>query len=134
GGSSARVDRGGLLHVGPDSAGADPGPACYGNGGPPTVTDALVVLGRIPGAALAGASFPIDRGAAQRALAALARTLGMSDARRAAEGVVALAESHMAGALRRVSLERGNDPRGAALVCFGGAGGLHACGLAEELG
>ena len=134
GGSIVRVDAGGLLHVGPESAGSVPGPACYGRGGPPTVTDALVVLGRIPGEALAGGSFPIDRAAARGAIEGLARALGSRDTMRAAEGVVALAESHMAAALRRVSVERGNDPRGAALVSFGGAGGLFACGLADTLG
>ena len=134
GGSIARVDTGGLLHVGPESAGADPGPACYGRGGPPTVTDALVVLGRIPGETLAGGTFPIDRGLAARAMRALARDLGHADPVPAAEGVVALAESHMAAALRLVSVERGHDPREAALVCFGGAGGLHACALAAALG
>ena len=134
GGSVARVDAGGLLHVGPESAGADPGPACYGRGGPPTVTDALVVLGRIPGDALAGGTFPIDRVVARRAMGELATQLGHRDPMRAAEGVVALAESHMAAALRRVSVERGHDPRGAALVSFGGAGGLFACALAESLG
>ena len=134
GGSVARVDAGGLLHVGPESAGSVPGPACYARGGPPTVTDALVVLGRIPGEALAGGTFPIDRAAARRAMGALAIKLGLGDAMRAAEGVVALAESHMAAALRRVSVERGHDPRGAALVSFGGAGGLFACGLAQTLG
>ncbi len=134
GGSVARVDAGGLLHVGPDSAGADPGPACYGRGGPPTVTDALVVLGRLPARALAGGTFPIDAGAARAAMAQLARSLGHRDALRAAAGVATLAESHMGAALRRVSVERGHDPRGAALVCFGGAGGLFACALAAELG
>src|SRR5439155_6364633 len=116
------------------SAGAIPGPACYGRGGPPTVTDALVALGRIPGATLAGGTFPIDRDAAMHAMRALSLELGHSDPLRAAAGVVALTESHMAAALRLVSVERGHDPRGAALVCFGGAGGLHACALAEALG
>ncbi len=134
GGSIARVDRGGLLHVGPTSAGADPGPACYGRGGPPTVTDALVILGRIPGDRLAGGTFPIDRAAAHAAMLELARALGHRDPLRAAAGVVTLAEAHMAAALRRVSIERGHDPRQAALVCFGGAGGLHACALAGPLG
>jgi N-methylhydantoinase A len=134
GGSIARVDSGGLLRVGPESAGADPGPACYGRGGPPTVTDALVVLGRIPGTALAGGTFPIDRALARRALETLARDLGHGDPVRAAEGVVRVAESHMSAALRLVSVERGHDPRRAVLVCFGGAGGLFACALAAELG
>ena len=139
GGSIARADEAGLLHVGPGSAGANPGPACYGRGGPATVTDALVVLGRIVGETLAGGALPIDRAAAHSALAALGRRLPTGRARgrdavAAAEGVVALAEAHMEAALRRVSVERGYDPRGAALVTFGGAGGLHACALAESLG
>jgi N-methylhydantoinase A len=139
GGSIARADEGGLLHVGPESAGADPGPACYRRGGPATVTDALVVLGRIVGDSLAGGALPIDRRAAHAALAALGRRLPTGRARgrdavAAAGGVVALAEAHMEAALRRVSVERGYDPRGAALVIFGGAGGLHACALAESLG
>jgi N-methylhydantoinase A len=134
GGSIARVDAGGLLHVGPESAGADPGPACYGRGGPATVTDALVVLGRIPGEVLAGSGLALDRAAASRALAGLARALGRRDAVEAAEGVLAVADARMEAALRRVSVEQAHDPRGAALVAFGGAGGLHACALAGALG
>ncbi len=133
GGSIARADHG-LLRVGPGSAGADPGPACYGRGGPATVTDALVTLGRIPFDTLGDGAFPLDRAAAARALAELARALGLRDARAAAVGVVALADAHMEGALRRVSVESGHDPRDAVLVAFGGAGGLHACALAESLG
>jgi N-methylhydantoinase A len=123
-----------MLRVGPESAGADPGPACYGHGGPATVTDALVVLGRLPGRTLEGSGLDLDRAAAERALAALARELGVRGTVAAAEGVVAVAEAHMEAALRRVSVERGHDPRGAALVAFGGAGGLHACALAAALG
>jgi N-methylhydantoinase A len=134
GGSIARVDAGGLLHVGPESAGADPGPACYRRGGPASVTDALVVLGRIAGETLAGGALRLDRGAAHAALAVLGRALGGRGALAAAEGVVALADARMEAALRRVSVERGHDPRGAALVAFGGAGGLHACALAAALG
>jgi len=134
GGSIARVDDGGLLHVGPESAGALPGPACYGRGGPATVTDALVVLGRLAGESLAGGALRLEPAAARAALSALGRDLGGRDAVRAAEGVVALADAHMEAALRRVSVERGHDPRDAALVAFGGAGGLHACALAEALG
>jgi N-methylhydantoinase A len=134
GGSIARPDAGGVLEVGPESAGADPGPACYGHGGPATVTDALVVLGAIAGDSLAGGALALDRAAAQRAMAALARALGMRGAERAAEGVLRVVESNMANALRKVSVECGEDPRGAALVAFGGAGGLHACALAESLG
>ncbi|HYM81788.1 MAG TPA: hydantoinase/oxoprolinase family protein [Candidatus Limnocylindria bacterium] len=133
GGSIARIDPGGLLRVGPESAGAEPGPACYGRGGPATVTDALLVLGRLPGEALAGGALPLDRGAAERVLATLARGLG-TDRLGAAEGVVVLAEAQIEAALRKVSVERGHDPGGAALVAFGGAGGLHACPVAEAIG
>lgn len=134
GGSIARADAAGLLAVGPESAGADPGPACYGRGGPATVTDALLVLGRLPLSSLADGALPLDRAAAERALGLLARTLGLRGARTAAAGVVRLAEAHIEAALRRVSVERGHDPRGAALVAFGGAGGLHACAVAAALG
>ena len=134
GGSIARVDQGGLLHVGPESAGADPGPACYGRGGPATVTDALVVLGRIPGEALAGGALALDRAAAARVLEPIARRLGRRAAAAAAEGIIAIADARMEAALRRVSVEQAHDPRGAALVAFGGAGGLHACALAAALG
>jgi N-methylhydantoinase A len=133
GGSIARRDPSGLLRVGPESAGADPGPACYGRGGPATVTDALVVLGRIPGASLAGGALALDRQAAARVMTALARPLGLRDGMAAAEGVVRVAEAHIESALRTVSVERGHDPRAAALVAFGGAGGLHACAVAEVL-
>ncbi|MBI1798604.1 MAG: hydantoinase/oxoprolinase family protein [Candidatus Eisenbacteria bacterium] len=134
GGSIASVDDGGLLEVGPASAGAVPGPACYGRGGPATLTDALVTLGRLPIAALAEGALKLDPAAARRALASLAKRLPGRDAIAAAEGVVQVAEARMEAALRRVSIERGHDPRGAALVAFGGAGGLHACALAEALG
>jgi N-methylhydantoinase A len=134
GGSIVRVDAGGLLHVGPQSAGAAPGPACYGRGGPATLADALVVLGRMPGEVLAGSGLALDRAAATRALAGIARALGRRDAVQAAEGVLSVADARMVAALRRVSVEQAHDPRGAALVAFGGAGGLHACALAEALG
>ena len=134
GGSIANVDHGGLLHVGPQSAGATPGPACYGHGGPATVTDALVVLGRIPGDELAAGALALDRDAGRASMQELARALGPGSAERAAAGVVLLAEARMEAALRRVSVERGEDPRGVALVAFGGAGGLHACALAAALG
>jgi N-methylhydantoinase A len=134
GGSIARVDAGGLLHVGPQSAGASPGPACYGRGGPPTLTDALVTLGRIPGETIAGGAQRLDRRAAAAAMAGIARWLGVRGVTAAAEGVVRVAEASMAAALRRVSVERGHDPRSAALVAFGGAGGLHACALADAIG
>jgi len=127
GGSLARIDEGGLLRVGPESAGAWPGPACYGEGTRPTVTDAHVALGRIT--ALLGGEMPLDRA---RSLAAL-RTLGM-EPRTAARGVLRVANANMLRAIRAVSVERGRDPREYALLAFGGCGGLHACELAEELG
>src|SRR5262249_39553035 len=108
--------------------------ACYGRRGPATVTDALVVLGRIPGTALAGGALPLDRDAARGAMVGLAKELRLPGAETAAEGVLRVAKSHMASALRKVSVECGEDPGGAALGAFGGAGGLHACALAESLG
>ena len=126
GGSIARIDDGGALVVGPESAGAVPGPACYGRGGTvPTVTDANLVAGRIP----ADSSFPelgrLDVDAARRAL---------DDAGVTAEGVLRVADAEMERAIRAVSVERGVDPAGLALVAFGGAGPLHACALAEAVG
>src|SRR5205085_4206901 len=122
GGSIAWRDAGGALRVGPRSAGAHPGPACYGRGGrEPTVTDANLLLGRLP-ERLAG-GLELDRDAAERAL-------GRLDPR----DVVEVVNAEMLRALRVVSVERGHDPRGLALVAFGGAGPLHACALAEELG
>jgi N-methylhydantoinase A len=121
GGSIAQVDAGGALHVGPESAGAEPGPACYGKGGvEPTVTDANLLLGRLP-EALAG-GIELDHAAAERAM-------GRIDP----EDVVAVVDAEMLRALRVVSVERGHDPRDFALVAFGGAGPLHACALADEL-
>jgi N-methylhydantoinase A len=122
GGSLAWRDRGGALRVGPESAGADPGPACYGRGGTrPTVTDANLLLGRLP-EQLAG-GLVLDHAAAERALD------GLDPA-----AVIDVVDAEMLRALRVVSVERGHDPRGFALVAFGGAGPLHACALAEELG
>jgi N-methylhydantoinase A len=122
GGSIAWVDAGGALRVGPRSAGAHPGPACYGRGGEePTVTDANLVLGRLPGRLAGG--LELDREAAERALG----PLDPAD-------VVDVVNAEMLRALRVVTVERGHDPRGLALVAFGGAGPLHACALAEELG
>jgi N-methylhydantoinase A/oxoprolinase/acetone carboxylase beta subunit len=124
GGSIARVDPGGALLVGPESAGADPGPCCYGRGGDqPTVTDADLVAGRIPADGLPGLS-RLDLAAAQGALA----TLGVS-----AEDVIAVVDEAMTQAVRAVSVARGVDPAGLALVAFGGAGPLHACALADSL-
>ena len=134
GGSIATVDAGGLLRVGPESAGADPGPACYGQGGNvATVTDANLVLGRLQAGAFLGGAMPLDAGAAQRVVDALGNRLGLSP-QEAAAGVIRVANEHMARALRVISVEKGIDPRAMALVCFGGAGGLHVCALAEALG
>ena len=122
GGSIVWRDLGGALRVGPQSAGADPGPACYGRGGlEPTVTDANLVLERLPGSLAGG--LELDRAAAELAL-------GDFDA----HAVVDVVNAEMLRALRLVSVERGHDPRDFALVAFGGAGPLHACELADELG
>jgi N-methylhydantoinase A len=130
GGSIAWLDDGGALRVGPRSAGARPGPACYGRGGEePTVTDANLVLGYLGDGAVLGGEVVLDRALGEAALV----PLGM-EAVEAALGVVRVVDANMARALRVVSVERGIDPRGLALVAFGGAGPLHACSLAEELG
>jgi N-methylhydantoinase A len=136
GGSIAYVDAGGVLRVGPRSAGAVPGPACYGRGGvEPTVTDANLVLGRLdPGGFLGGrGDVALDRAAAHRALEQLGGQLGL-DAEAAALGVIRIVNATMERALRRVSVERGHDPRQFILFPFGGAGPLHACDLAAALG
>lgn len=127
GGSIARMDEGGLLRVGPESAGADPGPASYGRGKLPTVTDAHVVLGHVN--ALLGGDMPLDRDRAKQAL----ESLGMT-ATAAARAVLRVANANMERAIRAVSVERGHDPREFALLAFGGGGALHACALAESLG
>jgi N-methylhydantoinase A len=133
GGSIARVDEAGMLLVGPESAGANPGPACYGQGGgQATVTDANLLLGRIPGNTLLGGYLPLNVQAAEQAISELAVKMGC-DALDAASGLVRIANEHMARALRVISVERGHDPADYALLCFGGAGGLHACELAELL-
>jgi N-methylhydantoinase A len=134
GGSIAWADSGGALRVGPTSAGAEPGPACYRRGGTAaTVTDADLLLGYLTDGVLLGGQVRLSRDAAQTALAALGAPLRMS-ALDTADGVVKVADAQMARALRVVSVERGIDPRELALVAFGGAGGMHACALAEELG
>jgi N-methylhydantoinase A/oxoprolinase/acetone carboxylase beta subunit len=133
GGSIARVDAGGLLRVGPESAGADPGPACYGIGNDTTVTDAHVVLGRIGAAQLLGGAMSIDVERAGAAVDRLARALKL-DRIAAAAGILRVANANMERAIRVVSVERGYDPRDFALVAFGGSGGLHACEIARELG
>ncbi len=138
GGSVARVDAGGSLRVGPESAGADPGPACYGRSLLPTVTDANLLLGRFGGADLLGGDFILDEARASEALGRLAREMSAAGGREvtaaaAALGVVRVVNAGMERALRAVSVERGFDPRGFTLVTFGGAGGLHAVELARAL-
>jgi N-methylhydantoinase A len=134
GGSIAWLDSGGALRVGPRSAGAVPGPACYGLGGrEPTVTDANLLLGYLGGDSSLGADLEIDAGLAERAVAELARGAGI-DTVEAAAGIVRVANQEMLRALRVVTVERGIDPRGFALMPFGGAGPMHAAALAEELG
>ncbi|MFM7551872.1 MAG: hydantoinase/oxoprolinase family protein [Actinomycetota bacterium] len=134
GGSIAWVDDGGRLRVGPTSAGAVPGPAAYGAGGvEPTVTDANVVLGRLPDGLVLGGSIALSGALAAQAVARLGERLGLG-VEETALGIVRVADSAMAQALRVVSVERGRDPRAGALVAFGGAGPLHACALAEDLG
>ena len=128
GGSIAHLDEAGVLKVGPRSAGADPGPACYGRGTEPTVTDANLVLGRLDEKSFAGGLLRLDRSRALRAV----RALGGRPVD-AAKAVVEVALSHMEAALKKVSLERGYDPREFALVAFGGAGPMHGCELASRL-
>jgi len=133
GGSLAWVDPAGILKVGPRSAGADPGPACYGRGGTQaTVTDANVVLGRLAPEFLLAGDLELGIDAAQAAIDELAGVLGLSRDR-VAQGIVDVANSNMAQALRLVSTDRGYDPRGSTLVAYGGAGPLHACELARAL-
>lgn len=133
GGSIARVTASGNLTVGPDSAGADPGPVCYQRGGiEPTVTDAYLVLGYLPPYLLQG-EIPLDAEAAEAAInEKIAQPLGM-DVYEAASGMIAVANNNMVGAIRVVSVERGHDPKDFALVAFGGAGPLHASSLARLL-
>jgi N-methylhydantoinase A len=134
GGSVAWADAGGALRVGPRSAGAAPGPAAYGQGGEePTVTDADLALGYLRDGAVLGGSVTLSRELAERAIARLGGQLSL-DLVETAVGIVTVAEVEMVRALRVVSVERGIDPRQLALVSFGGAGGMHACRLAEELG
>ena len=134
GGSIAFLDEGGMLRVGPESAGADPGPACYNQGGSkPTVTDANVVLGRLPASARLGGDMPLNGDAAKATVGSLAKALGVS-IERAAEGIIDIANEHMVRALRVISVQRGHDPADFSLCCFGGAGGLHICALADALG
>ncbi len=138
GGSIARVDEGGSLRVGPESAGADPGPACYGRSLLPTVTDAHLLLGHFGGAGLLGGAFALDEERSRKAMKQLASELSKVARRRmtaieAAQGVLSVANTNMERALRRISVERGYDSREFALLPFGGAGGLHAVDLARAL-
>lgn len=135
GGSLARFDAAGALRVGPESAGANPGPICYGCGEQPTVTDANLVLGRLQADAFLGGDFTLDAERARRITAEwLKRNRSRMSVEEFAAGVLRVANSTMEKAVRVVSIERGYDPRDFALVAFGGAGGLHACALAQSLG
>lgn len=149
GGSVAYIDAGGVLHVGPQSAGADPGPSCYGRSttswrldvrgalplpAPVTVTDANLLLGRLDAGHFLGGEMRLDETAARAALAPLAAQMGVDSPQAAAWGVIQVANANMERAIRRISLERGHDPRRFTLVAFGGAGPLHACELATNLG
>ncbi|MCA9959871.1 MAG: hydantoinase/oxoprolinase family protein, partial [Anaerolineales bacterium] len=149
GGSLAYVDAGGALHVGPQSAGAEPGPSCYGREvgnwqlavkgaaanlhAPITVTDANLVLGRLDAAHFLGGTMTLDVTVAQTVLAELAQQMGIASAEEAAWGVIQVANANMERAIRKISVERGYDPRIFTLVPFGGAGPLHACELAEAM-
>ncbi len=134
GGSIAAVDAGGLLQVGPESAGAAPGPACYGKGGTQaTVTDANLVLGRLLPDSFLGGDMRLDVDAAKQAVSKVAEKLHCS-LEEAAEGIIRIANDHMSRALQFISMQRGIDPRPFTLVSFGGAGGLHVCALADALG
>jgi N-methylhydantoinase A len=138
GGSLARLDAGGALRVGPESAGAEPGPICYHRGGiQPTVTDANLLLGRLDAGLFLGGEFDLDLGAAARGFAEFLRlhrrAIGSKTAPQLAADIVAVSNATMEKALRVISVERGHDPRDFALVCFGGGGGLHAADLARAL-
>lgn len=133
GGSLAWMDTAAALQVGPQSAGADPGPACYGRGDRATVTDANLVLGRLHPEHFLGGAMRLDEARAYRALAAVSRK-SFASLEHLAEGILRVTNARMESALRRVSVERGFDPRSFTLLAFGGAGPLHACALAESLG
>jgi N-methylhydantoinase A len=134
GGSLARFDAAGVLRVGPESAGADPGPICYGRGTQPTVTDANLLLGRLQPNRFLGGDFSLDLERTQRVTKEwLKRSGSPLTLEKFAAGVIRVVNATMEKAIRVVSIERGRDPREYALVAFGGAGGLHACALAEAL-
>jgi N-methylhydantoinase A len=135
GGSLARFDAGGVLRVGPESAGADPGPICYGRGVQPTVTDANLLLGRLQAERFLGGEFRLDLERTRTITQAwLKKQKSRLTLEQFADGVIRVVNATMEKAIRVVSVERGRDPRDYALVAFGGAGGLHACALAEALG
>ena len=135
GGSLARFDAGGALRVGPESAGADPGPICYGRGTQPTVTDANLLLGRLQPDLFLGGEFTLDLERTQALTREWLKAQGSRlSLEQFAEGVIRVVNANMERALRVVSIERGYDPRDFTLVAFGGAGGLHACELAQALG
>ena len=136
GGSIAVVDAGGVLRVGPESAGANPGPACYGRSTIPTVTDANLVLGRLQAEHFLGGMMPIDRSRASQAIIKIGEQLNLDASdrlERSALGIIEIVNAHMERALRVISVERGYDPRDFILLSFGGAGGLHAGELAHQL-
>jgi N-methylhydantoinase A len=134
GGSLARFDLGGALRVGPESAGADPGPICYGKGERPTVTDANLLLGRLPAGHFLGGAFQLDAGRTERMVRAWLKENGSRmSLQEFAAGVIRVVNANMEKAIRVVSIERGYDPRRFALVAFGGAGAMHACELAASL-
>ncbi len=134
GGSIARFDAGGALRVGPESAGADPGPICYGKGEQPTVTDANLLLGRLPADQFLGGDFQLDLARTQRLTKAWLKQQGTKlSIEQFAAGVIRVVNANMEKAIRVVSIKRGHDPRDFALVAFGGAGGMHACELAQSL-
>ncbi len=134
GGSIARIGEGNTLRVGPQSAGSMPGPACYGRGGTePTVTDANLLLGRLDEANFLGGEMPLDRAAAQAAMAGVASRLGLDEVRMA-DGILRIAVTAMSHAVKAVTTERGLDAGAFTMVVYGGAGPLHACAIARELG
>jgi N-methylhydantoinase A len=134
GGSIAWIDPGGLVHVGPQSAGADPGPACYGRGGTqPTITDAALLLGYLDGSNFLGGRLTLDRDAADDAFAPLAQQLGMT-VEEAADAALVIASENIVGAIREITISQGIDPREVAIVAGGGASGLNIVPIARELG
>ena len=132
GGSIAWLDKGGMLRVGPRSAGAKPGPACYNRGGlEPTVTDANLLLGRIDAGNFLGGNMTLDIEKAEQAMLSVAEPLGMTS-EELAIAIIRIVNTNMVGALRTVLIERGLDPRDFSLMAFGGAGPLHACDLVAD--